>query len=537
MTNKILFLFTFLICFQSTFSQNRFWVFFSDKHGETFNPEQYFDAKAIERRVNQNITLFDSTDFPVRNDYIQAVKNEVIELSTVSRWFNCVAVLASNEQIEKVEKLRFVIYTQPIVLQAYTCESPYDSSLTVYKEDLLRKQTERMQGSLFEKHNLRGKGMRIAIFDAGFPSVDTNPVFAHIRNAKRILKTYDFTKKSEFVYAYNSHGTSTFSCLAGITNGIKIGLAAEAEFLLARTEVESEPFSEEENWLAAVEWADKNGANIISSSLGYTYHRYFQSQMDGKTSLVVKAANLAAKKGILVFNSIGNDGTNNWKTVGTPADADSVLSIGGIDPATDFHISFSSFGPTADKRLKPNVCAYGLVIAAGTHGLTQTQGTSFSCPLAAGFAACAWQNNPKLTNMEMFKLIEQSADLYPYYDYAHGYGVPQASFFVEKDSSKKTETPTFEFKVADDTVYVIVNKEFVKDKTLSNLNQIFDKEFSVPEPENILYYHLQENNGVLLKYYVIEVSQCEVLKYPTSYFSDAKILRVHYKGYTGTFQF
>lgn len=166
-------------------------------------------------------------------------------------------------------------------------------------------------------------------------------------------------------------------------------MASNAEFLLARTEVNAEPFAEEEWWLAAAEWAGKNGAHIINSSLGYTYHRYFPEQMDRKTSLVARAANMAASKGIIVVNAMGNDGDNSWKAVGTPADADTVLSVGSVDPYKEYKINFSSFGPTVDGRMKPNVTNSGFAaVAVKKDKLGNAHGTSFASPLISGFVAC-----------------------------------------------------------------------------------------------------------------------------------------------------
>ena len=196
--------------------------------------------------------------------------------------------------------------------------------------------------------------------------------------------------------------------------------------------------------MQAVEWADRNGANIISSSLGYGKDRYYTKDMDGK-SYVAKAANLAARKGMLVVNSAGNEADDKtWQYIITPSDADSALCIGGITHSlTDYeHISFASFGPTADGRQKPNLCAFGHAWAASPkndNAYEMVYGTSFSCPLVAGFAACAWQASKGKTNMEMFDLLQRSADLYPYCDYAFGYGVPQAGFFVGRDQSRSGE--------------------------------------------------------------------------------------------------
>ncbi|WP_460504306.1 S8 family serine peptidase, partial [Hymenobacter agri] len=200
-----------------------------------------------------------------------------------------------------------------------------------------------------------------------------------------------------------------------------------AEYLLARTEqLHRERYAEEEAWLAAVEWADRLGADIINSSLAYTEQRYFPEQMDGRRSLIARAANLAARKGLLVVSAAGNDGDDDWVRIGTPADADSALAIGGLDPETGLHVDFSSYGPTADRRRKPNLAAFGIVLTTTPGGhYERLEGTSFSAPLVAGLAAALWQRQRQLTAMQLFQQLEQAGELYPYFDYAHGYGRPR----------------------------------------------------------------------------------------------------------------
>ena len=388
---KIIFLLLLFFQLSICFSQQHYWVFYTDKQNTTFNPITYFDAKALERKVMFGIAINDSTDYPVNSTYIQETEKRVESISVVSRWFNCANVVATEQQINQVKQLPFVKNVISVNTIGQMASMNKDTSVVESEtQKLAKKQLMRMQGEKFIEKGINGKGIRIAIFDGGFPEVDTHPAFEHIRKEKRILKTYDFTKKKEFVYAYNSHGLSTFSNIAGIIDGVQYGLATGAEFLLARTEINSEPFAEEQYWLAAAEWADKNGAQIISSSLGYTANRYFPEQMDGEHSLVVKAANMAASKGILVINAMGNEGDSKWRVLSTPADADSILSVGGIEPSSNLHIYFSSYGPTKDGRLKPNVCSFGKAAVATTKGSTQISfGTSFSTPLVAGFAACA----------------------------------------------------------------------------------------------------------------------------------------------------
>ncbi|NOZ45916.1 MAG: S8 family serine peptidase [Chlorobi bacterium] len=514
---RIIFLFFSVLFCLSSNAQNRYWVIFNNKKDVKFNPLEYFDAKTIERRIKYGIPLYDSTDYPLNVNYVQQVSQIAETTGKQSRWFNSVAVTATLEQLKNIEKLKFVDGVIPVFIEMHPAQTDYSTELSKKNINLLLNQIERMQGNLFIQNNIDGKSIRIAIFDGGFPSVNNNPVFEKIRNENRLVKTWDFVKNKEFVFDYNLHGTSVMSCIGGKTDSLNIGLATGAEYFLARTEVATEPFSEEENWLAAAEWADKNGIDIINSSLGYTFNRYFVEQMDGKTSLVVKAANMAASKGMLVVNAMGNDGTNRWKYVDTPADADSVLSVGGIDPYTNFHAEFSSYGPTADKRLKPNVVAYSTVVAAGKSSLKKTYGTSFSSPLVAGFAACAWQLHPELSNMDIYKAICKSADLYPYYDYAHGYGVPQASYFLNLSDSVRAET--FEFEKKDNEINISVFDNFLNDSS---------------KYEDYLYYHIEDTKGNLRKYAVIKVNESNALSIPDSVLVKNDRIKVHYKGYTNS---
>ena len=435
-------IFLFLAFFVWTFTasaQDLYWVFFTDKNGTEFDPYAYFDAKAIQRRVQQQLPLFDSTDFPLNRTYVTAVDRLSEEMIGESRWFNAVAV--GTFRIDEIRTLPFVAAVTPIESHAVPASVSSEESAPIAAADtsLLYPQLVRMQGELFVQKSIDGSGIRIAVLDGGFKMVDEHPAFQHLRDGHRILKTYNFPLKKEDVYGWSSHGTMVLSCIAGIKDGNKIGLATGAEFLLARTEVDLEPRKEEVWWMMGMEWADRNGANIINSSLGYGKERYNPEDMDG-TSLVARAANMAAAKGILVCNSMGNEGDDrSWRTLITPADADSVLSVGGIDEMGN-PSDFTSWGPTADGRLKPNVCAYGHAFVANpskTNPYTYAYGTSFSSPLTAGFAACAWQTRPQLNNMELKAEIEKSGDRYPKHDFRYGYGVPQASYFVEEPKTEE----------------------------------------------------------------------------------------------------
>lgn len=504
--------------------QQGYWVFFTDKKGVDFDPYAFFDEKAIDRRLRNGLCLYDTLDFPVNKDYIKGVKSVAGKTGVVSRWFNAIHVYASENELDKIWNLPFVDSVEPSALRVLLASADTDESASLLERVdmvLLNYQISHMAGNLFASYGITGTGLRIAVFDAGFRGVDTHPAFLHLRNNNRIIATWDFHRGRKGVYRSSSHGTMVLSAIAGVLADQPLGLAPDAEFLLARTEIRREPLAEEKYWLAAVEWADKMGADIINSSLGYVFHRYFPEQMDGKTSLVARAATIAAGKGILVINSAGNQGNDNqWRIVVTPADADSVLTVGALEYPEMIRAPYSSVGPTADGRMKPNVSALGTVIAAGRRNMSQPSGTSFASPLVSGFAACLWQMKPQWTNMEIFRAIEQSASLYPYYDYAHGHGIPQASRFFE--DHHQIPMPTFDLAHENDSIHVVIRKQIEVDgqnKTESSQNEY-------------LYYQKVNADGRIARYYVIHIEDAANISIGVDSFLPGQLLRVHYRGYT-----
>ncbi len=532
MHKKIVLFLVFIITCSAADAQTKYWVFFKDKPNaeSTFSPYTYFHKNALERRMLAGLPLSDYSDWPVNASYINQVKPLADSLGNESRWFNAVGVWASDENIEKIAALPFVKETRRMTIKLQAAEQQQQQNTFAIDDTvLLGLQLTRLQGLQFQRKDVRGTGVRIAVFDVGFRGVDEHLAFKHLRDRGKILLTQDFVKGNPFVYDYGTHGTMVLSCIAGMySDSLPMGLAPDAEFLLARTERNlTEWRDEEDNWIAAMEWADKNGAKIISSSLGYTNKRYFYRDMNGRTSLISKAANLAARKGLLVITAAGNDGTSSWKYICTPGDADSALTIGGTDPKTNYHISFSSFGPSADERLKPNVSAPGLAFVADSRNYSQAFGTSFSTPLVAGFAACAWQLNPNLTNMQLFREIEQSGSLYPYYDYAHGYGIPQAGYFVLKnDGLKTTPGKSFDITTSGESIIVKLDDRFFTDSTIN-----------AQLPDMKLYYHIAAENGIIQKYYVIQPKIQNVLTINKNNLPANGILRVHFLGYTEELKF
>ena len=509
--------------------EKSYWVFFTDKNDTQFDPYTYFDAKAIERYQQCGADLYDISNYPLNEGYVSTVEGYSIELFGASRWLNAVGVTATEQNALLIEQLPFVTRVQEMVtngtvattetsqvglLRSARHDDPdagIDTASDVTPDEVLTDQLKRFGGQYFIDHGINGKGLRICVMDGGFPKVDTHPAFKHLRDNHQILKTYNFPNKKEDVYGWSTHGTMVLSCIAGINDkGQQLGLATGAEFLLARTEIDPEPFKEEIWWAQGAEWADKNGADIINSSLGYGKDRYWTKDMDGK-SYVAKAANKAVEKGILICNSAGNEGDDKrWMTIITPADAENVLCVAGIVNDLEFyhHISFSSFGPTADKRRKPDVCAFGTAeVANPSGGFTSASGTSFSSPLTAGFCACAWQTRRDLTALQMKAEIQQSCDLYPYYDYAYGYGVPQAAYFTGERTAPER---TFDF---------ITDKDGIK------------IHFNGKPQGHEAFINVEDADGVLLGYYKLDIPKEEDVTINQNDLGAGTKLNVSYGGF------
>ncbi len=516
---KPIFLILFLTAFlfasnaQSPKQDDKYLVFFLTKcRQHEFDPLTFFHPNAIERRLREGLPLADESDWPVCEHHSAAILSTGAQIKMLSRWFNAAVVWADMQQLNAIKKLPFVASVEKLEKQSGEI-AEVGAIADEEEQELLANQVERMGSDVLETEGLNGKGIRVAIFDVGFSGADSNPAFDHLRASNRIVKTRDFVKNRDDVYQGGSHGTSVWSCIGGKVDGKWSGLAWDAEFLLARTELASrEPFSEEENWVAAAEWADQHGADIINSSLGYTNKRYFPEQMNGKKSFITRGANMAARKGMLVVNAAGNEGSGSWRIISAPADADSVLAVGGLVPCCNYRIDFSSFGPTADKRMKPNVCAQGRVYCAAENGNSSADGTSFASPLMAGFAACMWQKHRELKCMELFREIEQAGHLYPYFDYAHGFGLPHPTRFKQEKSKALFYT-------------------LEKDSTGQEIQVQLIDSIANSETPDILYYAFVRPDGVLESYYAINVTENIPLRIDAAMIGNNR-LRIHYRGQT-----
>jgi subtilisin family serine protease len=276
----------------------------------------------------------------------------------------------------------------------------------------------------------KGKGIRIGIADGGFYNANTLASLPH----EQWLGYADLTDDpQDFFSPEGNHGSLCLSAIVGKKDNYQ-GAATEAEYFLFRTEEHStESPKEIDNWVAAIEMADSLGLHIVSTSLGYstfdhTPMDFAYADMDGRTSRGAQASLIAARKGMLLVTAMGNEGTTAWHYLSTPADADSILSVGAVNAQREI-AAFSSYGPSADGRVKPEVCAMGAgtaLINPANNEVIHGNGTSFACPLIAGMAACLWSALPQATNMEIREMIIRSADSYDQPHEQYGYGIPNA---------------------------------------------------------------------------------------------------------------
>ncbi|REJ83617.1 MAG: T9SS C-terminal target domain-containing protein [Bacteroidetes bacterium] len=426
---------------------HKYFISFTDKNGSTFsvsNPSEFLSQRAIQRRANQGIQI-SSEDLPVNSNYADALTSAGARLLGTSKWFNGAAVECDSSTLISIQSLPFVsgsrIVRGPVKKEREQAKFRSDLNSVLNEPSILRvqgfdygqsfNQIHLMNGEYLHNQGFTGNGMLIALLDAGYFNVDQLNAFDTLRMLGNIVATWDFVEGNDSVYEDDAHGTQVLSCIAGNVPGQLVGTAPHASFLLLRSEdAPTEYIVEEYYWAFAAEYADSAGADIISSSLGYTTfddstmnHTYLD--MDGNTAPSTIAADKAASKGILVISSAGNSGNNPWRYIGAPADGDSVLAIGAVNQF-GVKAGFSSWGPSSDGDVKPNVAAKGeQTTIAWPNGFVGTgNGTSFACPVLAGAAACLWQAHPGKTNMEIFRAIEQSANYYQNPGDSLGYGIP-----------------------------------------------------------------------------------------------------------------
>ncbi len=425
---------------QST-SPSCWWIKLSDKKGSNYqlsNPEMFLSERAISRRIRQHIPI-DETDLPVSAVYSDSLKKMGLELIHSSKWLNGLTVKVNDTTVmRKVRALTFVTsvqLTKPALLlksanQKFN-EEEFSAEYKPANYGTAINQLTQLKGDYLHQQGFRGKGIQIAVLDAGFWKVDKLMAFDSLRTSGRILGKRDFVDPKSDFYAQHTHGMSVLSCMGANLPGTIIGTSPDASFYLFRTEdAPTEYLIEEDNWVAAAEFADSLGVDVINSSLGY--YTFDDSKMDhpfsdlnGVKTRVTQGANMAFQKGILVFASAGNEGNNSWKRIIAPSDGANVIAVAAVDKI-GIRASFSSVGPAFGGAVKPNVAALG----ASTYLLTSgevfgfSSGTSFSSPVLAGMGACLLQANPYANAKQVKMAIEQSAHQYNKPDSLLGFGIP-----------------------------------------------------------------------------------------------------------------
>ncbi|MDW7695482.1 S8 family serine peptidase [Flammeovirgaceae bacterium SG7u.111] len=431
---------SFLILSSSAFAQQqKYWVVFKKKEIKEHENTALVSEKTLENRKSQEIPLIQYSDFPVSASNLESVKQEGAAPLVVSKWLNAASAKLTPEQVNRLKQLPNVKKVIPIrgkMLPAkYTMPSPsYATAIS------------QMEANVMAEEGLTGEGVVVGVIDAGFFGAKNNKYLKELFKDKRVLGVKDLvnplkTDHYDSMETFSdSHGTTVLKMITGVKGkGEQSGFATNATFYLARTDHgDNETRGEEDNWVQAMEWMDSLGVRLINTSLGYALgfddpnENYKLEDMDGQTSIISKAAQIASdEKGILLVVSAGNEGSDPaWRIVSTPADAKGVLSIGATDPS-GLKMGYSSIGPEELPYLKPNVSCFSL------------SGTSFSAPVITGFAACLLQKKPEAKNTEIIKVIEKSAQLYPYGNNFIGYGIPKASMALSllKNEIELTDLP------------------------------------------------------------------------------------------------
>ena len=405
-------------------------------------PEEFLSPKSIERRRRFGLTV-DEHDLPVSPSYLRQIRATGARVFNVSKWNNTVQVTLPDTTDGTLSRLRalpcvessLLVYVAPDSID-YEIEEPRQSILenkrphTTAPDSIYgvsQRQVDQLNLPNLHSLGYRGESMTIAVIDGGFYNADLITAFDH----SRILGTRNIAFPGVDVYSQHPHGMMVLSCMAPDIPGTIIGTAPAASYYLIQSEdTRFEYRGEEDNWCAAIEYADSLGVDVVTSSLGYVYFEAPAAKLqyhwlDGRHELNSRSASLAASRGILLCNSAGNEGDNEWKKIGFPADASNILTVGAVDDE-GVNTIFSSVGYTADHRIKPDCMAMGghtaLLSPAGN--TSHANGTSFSCPVMAGAVTCLMQACPAASPIDIIDAIHRACNNSMHPNEIYGYGIP-----------------------------------------------------------------------------------------------------------------
>lgn len=422
-------------------------VLLRDKVGTPYSvsrPDQFLSPRSVLRRQKQAIPVLER-DLPANPAYVTQLRQAGATVWFSSRWLNAVLVEATDAVIAGVQKLPIVkgLEFGRSLANARAAAPTRPASvgtggpggklgdLQPLNYGTSQGQVTQLGVDKMHQQGYHGEGMLIGVLDAGFSKADKVGFLKPLFDQNRVLATYDFVNRETAVYEDDSHGLSCLSAIAATADGQLYGTAFRAQFVLLRTEdAGRENRVEEANWLFGAEYADSAGVDVLSSSLGYTQFddastSYTYANMDGKTALSTRAAQVAAETGMVVVVAAGNEGNDAWRYLSAPSDAQSVLAIGAVDQAGQRAV-FSSLGPSADGRVKPDLAARGQGTVVGSPGgqILMGNGTSFATPLVAGLAAGFWQAHPRLTAAQVTEALRRSGSQFSNPDDQLGYGIP-----------------------------------------------------------------------------------------------------------------
>jgi serine protease AprX len=481
LVKRILILFFVLVAVSSVYSQKlnpetteyRYWIYFKDKgeykHGDLLKPgtpgydlaRAELTEKAIWRRskVLMEELVVGYNDLPVLQSYIDQIKGLGLNIHAVSKWLNAVSVKAKQDKLEEAKKLGIVHKIEGV---SYLEFVKFPSSKLIENKELYKVnqpaknkydygisywQNEQIKVPVLHNSGITGEGVTVGMCDDGFNW--RQHVALRTRN---VIAEYDWIYKDDSVqyqvkphqipsdtWDQDGHGTATMSTLGGFYPGEIIGPAFDVDFYLSKTELgESETPIEEDFYLEAVEWMESQGADVITCSLIYKpfdlpHNQYTYKDMNGSTTIIVRAAELAASLGVVMVNSMGNESQKNPPSIVSPPDGPNVIAVGAVDSAGRIAY-FSSNGPTSDGRMKPDVVAMGVDVFTAvsytttydTAGYTFSSGTSFSAPLTAGVCALILSAHPELTPAQVMEALKMTANRKDNPNNVYGWGLINA---------------------------------------------------------------------------------------------------------------
>lgn len=526
-------------------AQDRYAVFYKYKPQERLSldkPNEFLSQKALDRRIREGVAP-DSLDLPVSKKYVDAVYEKSNYVLYSSKWFNATLLVTDEANVKAIEALPFVDRVE-LVGRSFVPNPNARIGKRIYASVTNRfcpptgenarvlntdEETYGFQNSLLgidkmHEEGFTGKGVTVAVFDAGFPGADVASPLVHLQTNEQIIGTKDFVRPwSENVYTDNQHGTNVLSLIASNEPGKMLAGAPDADYILAMTEeIATEYWVEEYNWVRAAEYADSLGTDIISSSVGYwdfddPEMNYTLEDLDGQTTIVARGASIAATKGILVVNSVGNAGPSE-SSLNTPSDAKGILAIGAVNSELAV-TSFSSRGPTGDGRIKPDLATFGesvaLIRSNGEVGYSN--GTSFSAPQIAALAAGLWEAKPEWTKDKLLESLLNSGTQADDPDTILGYGIPNflgalyGEILAIEDNAEELVWKVYPNPILGDELNIHFGNSLNAEFSLIDLNgrRLQTEELnrrSVKEPYRVLlrgikagFYVIQMQDGALIK--------------------------------------